>query len=482
MSRIKVVVLGSLVITGGILLMLGGWLGMRGPAAPAEHSVTKGTGPRPNVVLIVVDALRADRVGASRNGQPLTPFLDEFSRAAAVFEHAVTACTWTRPSIASLFTSLHVDTHQVYFDNNPDTPEHPTADALSKDLETAAEFLREQGYRTAGVQTNGNLKPLFGFDQGFDTYEYLADAPGAAITNMALNTLETLSGPFFMYVHYIDPHLPYIPPDTYRKLLGWPPAISPEEMAIVTDGFIEYLWDYMNAATGRKSTSYTPLSDEAKEAVRLLYDAEVRYADDEMRRFVSELQSRFPDTYIIITADHGEELWDHNYLGHGLAMYEETLRVPLIIAGPGIAPGRFPQTVSLVDLLPTMATWLQLPPRPFWQGRDVFAPPPETPRPFFSYTEGPWPGWNTKKEMVLVGNEKLIANRINDTVELFDVIQDPPEQHNFSKDRPEQVKAFLKLLDEHRDRNIRARQSVRTRTVVDAETLEQQRILGYGHK
>ncbi len=480
MRRMKLVTLGGLLVAGILLIAVGVWLGQYRSVAPARKAVRQRLTSGPNVVLIIIDALRADRVGGKRNGQPLMTFLEEFSKGSAVFEHAVTACTWTRPSIASLLTSLHVNTHQVFSDGKTSLDGTNMADTLSPGLETMAEYLYEQGYQTAGVQTNGNLAPVFKYDQGFEKYLYLPDSTTREVTDATLGLLNNLTSPFFLYVHYLDPHLPYNPPEEYRRQFGWPPAISPEELKTVTTDFMAYVVNYMKCVSGAETGTYTPLSDAAKETACLLYDAEVRYVDDALRRLVPELQRRWPDTYIIISADHGEHLWDHDSYGHGLSMYEEVLHVPMIVSGPGISPCNIPRNVSLVDILPTVAAWLKLPVRPFWQGKDMFAPPPKEPRPFFSYTEGPNPGWKTKREMVLVGNDKLIVDRMKDMVELYDVAKDPQNLHDLSGERPEQVKAFRALLDEHQKENMRARQTVRTKAVMDAETEE--RLHGIGYK
>ncbi len=454
-------------------------------AAGAWMAVTRpenGTAAqRPDVVLLVLDALRADRLGMQRNGQPLTPYLDELAKESLVFSNAITQCSWTRPSMATLFTSLYMDAHQVYYDCAQKEPGKGSSDALPLSLDTLAELLKANGYRTAGLQTNGNLTQKLGFAQGFDSYEYLSNAPAGQLTDAALKTLDTLGGkgPRFLYVHYLDPHLPYTPPDSYRTLLGWPLVLSPEETATVTD-FMPYFRDYLEYITGMQpAPKFPPLSETAHEAVRLLYDGEVRYNDDEVRRLMASLRKRLPNALVIVTADHGEHLWDHKFVSHVMTLYDTLTRVPLIVNGPGVAPGRTDKPVGLVDLMPSIAERAGIPAAPWWQGRSIFGDIPAD-RVLFSHTEANSPRYNLSLEMAQQGTLKLIMNRKKENAdELYDLATDPGELNNIIDQRPEDAEKFRKLINTHRLANIKARRSAQEKVVLDAETLKHQRDLGY---
>ncbi len=397
MNRIVVAMI-VLFCAGAALLGAGAWLVFTRPA-------DGGAAERPDVVLLILDALRADRLGMQRNGQPLTPFLDGLEKESLVFTNAITQCSWTRPSIATLFTSLHVDAHQVYYDSVQKDSGKTSAAALSTQLETLAEYLKANGYRTAGVQTNGNLKRELGFAQGFDSYDYFDDAPAGPITDAAIRTINAMGdkGPHFLYVHYIDPHLPYVPPESYRTLLGWPLKITPEETAIVTD-FMGYFQDYLEFITGLKpAPAYPQLSAEGREAVRLLYDGEVRYNDDQVRRLMAEVRRKWPKAIVIVTADHGEHLWDHKFLSHAMTLYDELTRVPFLVNAPGLAPGRTDKPVGLVDVMPSIADRAGITPRPWWQGRSIFGDIPAD-RVLFSYTQGNSPRFRIYLEMAQQGH------------------------------------------------------------------------------
>src|SRR5690606_30515824 len=127
---------------------------------------------KPNLLVIVIDTLRADRIEAVRAGAEVMPRLKAFASGGRMFTHAVSPASWTRPAMASLFTGVYPEAHHVIFSADPAKPNEPTADSLSLQFETLAEFMQGAGYRTAGVQTNANLIESFGFAQGFDTYEY----------------------------------------------------------------------------------------------------------------------------------------------------------------------------------------------------------------------------------------------------------------------------------------------------------------------
>lgn len=467
-------------VIAGLGLIGAGLLCLSLAAGRGATGKVQGRATGPNVVLIVLDALRADRVEAERGGVPVMPHLAQFAQESAYYPNAVTQCTWTRPSMATLFTSLHVDTHQVYFSTDPNDPAQPKSDALPAALETMASYLRARGYGTAAVQTNVNLIEEFGFAAGFDRYVYKENAPANEVTAAALELLKAEPGPFFLYAHYIDPHLPYDPPEPYRRMFGWPPPLNPEELAVATD-FLDYFWDTCDVLIGRKAArELPPLSAAGEEAVRTLYDGEARFVDEEAYRLLEHIRARFPNTIVIITADHGEHFWDHGYLGHGLTLYEEELRVPLALSGPGVEPGRDTAPVGLIDLLPTVAALLGLPAQPQWQGRSFRGAPPEPLR-AYSFTRGPWTGCNTYREMVREGEMKLILDRRTDGVELYDMAADPLERHNLAAERPEEAQALRATLEAHRERCIQARRGGAAASVaLPPEVRDQLRGLGYG--
>jgi len=456
-------------------------LAMLATACSKKDAGAGKTATKPNILLIVPDALRADRLGAERNGVPIMPNLAALAKESILFSNASAPCTWTRPSMASLFTSLSVDTHQVYFSGgDPRKRELDESDALSESLETMASYLKKAGYMTAGIVTNANLLASLGFSQGFDRYEYLKHGEGEFLTARAREETEKLTEPFFFYVHYMDTHMPYLPPEEYRELLGWPPPIDKAELATVLD-FMDYGFKWNDFKMGLIPEGPEPLSEAAREALRTLYDGDARHFDDHIIKLIDYVQKSYPNTYIVLLSDHGEHFWEHGYLGHGLTLYEVELRVPFLIWGPGIDPGVVSRAVSTLDLLPTLADLLDLEPNPAWQGSSLFSISEDMPeKAVYSHTRGTMSAHNRDFEMAKRHGLTLIWNHIHDKMELHDLENDPKEQYSLVEQLPDIVSKLKGLLEAHHERTVRARQKNGGEKVqLDSETLRQLEALGY---
>lgn len=301
-----------------------------------------GPKPRPpDVVMIVVDTLRADRLGAYGNRRGLTPFLDKMVEHAHVVERAYSAASWTSPSVASIFTSRFPSQHGII-----------GFSAVLADHETTlAEVLHAAGYATAGFSANGLISKKSGFDQGFDTYRAYLEMErftrparrADEITNEALHWLETMrqrdaTKPVFLYLHYMEPHPPYAPPpELLQRLRGPNPLdVNALNLALVTFG---------------------PPATELMNDIRDVYDAEVMAIDAALGRLVAALEHRGVDRHalLVMTADHGEELRDHGALGHGKTLYNEVTHVPLIVRTPGETRGHvIDRVISSIDIAPTV--------------------------------------------------------------------------------------------------------------------------------
>lgn len=447
------------------------------PITPAPVPVRSATPP--NVVFIVLDALRADRIDAVRNGEPVMPHLARFGTENVRFTRAYSPSSWTRPAMASIMTSLYVDAHQVNFGPGAHTGPDAPNDMLPKSAETLGQFLKKAGYATSAVQTNANCTRALGFAEGYDRYEELGSVGAKAVTDQALAQLALAKAPFLMYVHYIDPHIPYQPPEAYRERFGFPPALSQEELKTVTN-FMDYFWDHVDVYRGVKSQrDFAELSPEAKEAVRTLYDGEARFVDDELARFLSTLRQERPNTIIVICADHGEHFWDHGCLGHGLTLYGEETAVPLFISAPGMAPKTIDTVTNTIGIVPTIASLLHLAPNPKWQGTDIFAT--EKAQPAFSRSRGSWPICSRSDlGSVVDGSLKLIMGNTSGVTELYDLTADPHEQHNIAADRPADTERLKGLLARHLQSNIQARTAASAQSApLDAATADQLKALGY---
>ncbi|HEO71714.1 MAG TPA: hypothetical protein ENN80_10675, partial [Candidatus Hydrogenedentes bacterium] len=173
--------------------------------------------PPASVVLVVIDTLRADRIHAERNGIPVMPKLAAFAAETIEFSSALSQESWTKPSMVSIFTALYPSTHRVQFGIQRKMIEGQAlvAEGVPDGLEMMATYFKKAGYHTVGVQTNHQLKGEHGFNQGFDSYRLDRTALAADVTDQAIEQLTHLRAPFFLYAHYLDPHLPYEPPEPY---------------------------------------------------------------------------------------------------------------------------------------------------------------------------------------------------------------------------------------------------------------------------
>jgi arylsulfatase A-like enzyme len=346
---------------------------------------------RTNVVLVIIDTLRADHVGCYGYDRPTSVNIDAFAQRGVVFDQAVVNCSWTRPSMASILTGIHPRQTGIYKEE---------FDSLPPDMVTLAEMFRARDYATYGITANPNINAAFGFDQGFDEYgdcgvlwgwmkgkmfEGTA-GPGQrkrvmenadSVTDRSLALLERhRSGPFYLQVLYIDPHSPYEAPGHFDHQLNQDPTDAIDR-----------------------------------------YDAEVAFADAEMGRLLAWVLERYPDTLIIITSDHGEGLRDHPGVPfanlHGFTLYDSNLVVPLIYHHAALASGtRFGAQVQLLDLVPTVADLFDLPLDGQVEGTSLASVlygrhPPPLPTQAFSETEFN----HVEKISVREPGLKLVVNR-----------------------------------------------------------------------
>lgn len=313
----------------------------------------------PNVLMIVIDTLRADRLGVYGNKRGLSPFLDELAAKGVVFPHAYAASSWTVPSIASLFTSHYPSQHNVTtFDSK-----------LPDEAETLAEKLASYGYVAGGFLANFRLTAALGYAQGFEYWRtYTGNAQtgvkvrGSRLRGESLQWLESLSSqqaarPQFLYLHYMEPHSPYQPSEPFRSRFIKPAEGIDEATA--------------NQKVGRMN--FAAVTWREVQLLRSLYDGEVASVDAELRELFTVLERRgfLEHAIVVITADHGEEFKEHGRMAHGYALYDESIRVPLIILAPGHQPRVVEENVSLVDVAPTILDLLTLPPEPAFEGRSL---------------------------------------------------------------------------------------------------------------
>lgn len=457
--------------------------GEEAPAAATEASEPESA--LPNIVFIIVDTLRADRVSMSRDDIPLMPFMDAFAKESLSFSRALAQAPWTRPSMASIFTSLYPGVHNQQFGIKMEVVagQDHTVDTLSEDFETMAEYFKAFGYTTVGVQANWNMQPLFGVAQGFDEYEMIDREQNAVhITDLCLGKAAALKPPYFLFVHYIEPHAPYAPPEVYRRMFPSVPEISDQDHAVIDTYATGYYPDKVRWDLHfRDAPPEAQLSEAGKAYIQAMYDGEVRFADDEVGRLIRGLREKDPRSLIVFSADHGEELWEHGSVGHGKTLYEEVLHVPLIFSFPDM-PARAVETpAQLIDILPTLADKIGLPQRDWWQGRNLLSEEwaGRENLPVFAETRTSVREANVFLMTLIEGNTKLILDQYGQESWRYDLVQDPREQHPLTDDGGSAA-LRLKLrhyLEENQAHPLYASPTINT--VVDEETRDMLKAQGY---
>jgi arylsulfatase A-like enzyme len=393
--------------------------------------------PPPNVLLYVIGSLRADRLAVYGYGRETSPNLAALAEEGMVYERATAQSSWTKPSVASMVTGLHPEVHRVV----------ARQDALSPELRTLPEVLRDAGYATAAVITNGTVSGAFGLDQGYADMVYLREIEGGTNHHSADTTNETLlqwldrhppNRPFFLYAHLSDPHAPYVPPPEYRDRFA---ASVPRG----EEGRLSWLTGLQNGRLPVGTRTVAWATD--------LYDAEVAYTDAAFGRLVQGLQERgvYEDTMVIVVGDHGEEFHEHGGWQHGRSLYQEQLSVPLIIKGVvgfGPEPGRSRYPAQHIDLFPTVLDVLAISRPQGLPGRSLLGAPPEgdpTSAVFSSlHLEG------RRVHSVIRDDWKLIRTVAPEPrVEVYDLSADPGEQTDLSAREPEVLAELEALLDAH---------------------------------
>jgi len=438
--------------------------------AVARLLSSRGHAESPALVLVTLDTFRADHLGCAGHPRARTPWLDRLARRGIHWTEAVSAIPLTTPSHATILTGRSPRSHGLLKNRM----------RLQDGVPTLAERLREGGWRTAAVVSSRLvLGPEFGLDRGFDRYEVVepaelpASGEGATTTETARRRMRESGGPrTFLWVHYFDAHLPYLPPPPWDRLhLANPDAVrrarAHDLQAAMSDG-------------GR-------LDADVVEAQIALYASEVAFVDRCVGELVREAAGASTATTFVVTADHGEGLYEHaRYFGHDVLLYETALRVPLLIAtvggdagsrAPGGVLSRDPARTE--DVAPTLAGLAAVGGR--YEGRDLLhdAPPSGDGRMFVAETH-PAREKASATYALRTDERKVVWEPRKRRRELYDLSADPGEQHDLSVDPP----AELRVLAEDLELDLRLRPVGELRTVdeegpVDERVRDALRSLGY---
>jgi arylsulfatase A-like enzyme len=302
------------------------------------------------VLLVSIDTVRRDHVGAYGYARPTTPRFDALARAGVVFDDAVSTSSWTLPAHLSMLTGTGPGRHGGVDMRHGFNRSVPTVPAL----------LRAAGFATRAVTSHLYVSSVYGVDDGFEHLDFRQDRKATEVADRGIDLLDRVGDrPFFVFLHLYDPHWHYDPPDWARRLFESTYAGS------VTGNWQDF---------SRRSRATVGDADLAH--LLALYDGEIRYADTETGRVLDHLAARGLDrsTLVVITSDHGEEFLDHGSWEHQKTLYEEVVRVPLAIRGPGLEPRHERAQTSLLDIAPTILTWAGVPPPSSVAGRSLLTP------------------------------------------------------------------------------------------------------------
>lgn len=383
----------------------------------------------PSLLVLVVDTLRADRLGCYGARPSPSPNLDALCRRGLVMEQHVAQAPWTMPSVATILSGLHPRQHGVVGGSwDWGKPPGVGADAdwafLAHDIPTFLDVASRAGLTTIAISTNPIVSRGTNMLRDLDVVEELPTTKARSFWTPAADVdsrfLDWLDGErehrFVAYLHYMDVHGPYRPPDDLA-----PPAPDGIRKA-VRNGNVDELRKRL-----LRGERLTPVE---LEHLRALYDAEIRSWDRELGRLLEGLEERglLATTNILVTADHGEEFLEHGMLGH-TQLYDETIRIPFVLAGPAVPePARIDVQSQGIDVFPTVAALLGLTPPPGLPGHDLRATPPARPAVSETRVLPGKDGHNVEMLAVRTPQSKLMTAPASGQTEYFDLLRDPAEQ------------------------------------------------------
>jgi arylsulfatase A-like enzyme len=383
----------------------------------------------------MIDTLRADHLSHFGYHRDTAAALDSFAAQATVFQRCQAPSSWTNPSMASLFTGLFTARHRT----------NQFGATLSEELITLAELVQHHGWHTAAICFNPGVRSELNFDQGFETFdEYLGKATDYPDIDEMVSRLSTWLGanprrPFFLHLHPMNVHGPYrVPKQNRSVLLGQPPGRE-----------FRYYGKTMQSIMRKKELQLRETIEDAYlQSLIDQYDTAVRYSTDKVAEILAILRDYglYDNSLIIITADHGEELFDHGGFSHGFSLYREMLHVPLYIKLPGQTEGKSSTSeVNLVDLYPTVAEILGIELEHAVDGRSIWPLIREPDSPQASDRAGlAQVAWRNRcvGRSIAAGRFKLIEISSNyeglrDQLRLYDRHRDPGETTDLSESHPE---------------------------------------------
>lgn len=410
----------TLFVFAGVILLLISKFGIF-----SEHKIEKIE--EPNVILIIIDTLRANHLSSYGYERETTPNIDTFASESYLFKNVISASPWTTPSIGSIFTSQYPAV--LGYNDQPVV--------LDSKFITLAEIFKENNYITRGIIAHNYISTRFGFAQGFDFYDEEnvkghGHISSPSITKKAVSFLKNNKNKkFFLFLHYFDPHYDYILHENYNYYPDYDGSLFSGELV-----------------TKLRENAHS-FSDNDIDYIKALYDSEISFTDEHIGKLLDELKvlGLYKDALIIITSDHGEEFCERgdHWIGHTMKLYQELIHVPLMIKFPGNNNKKvINESVELIDLMPTIIDYVGFTLSETYKldGRKINIRKPEKKK-IFSETKRfaslqsvIWKGW------------KLIYDPTNKNKELYNLRKDPFELRNLVSENSKMKKKTETMLQE----------------------------------
>jgi len=434
---------------------------------------SKPSGPVDNVVLIIVDTLAARHLGVYGAANSPSPNIDSFARSSTVFEKAYSPSSWTKPAVASIFTGVMPSVHDVRSIDIDLNEDHPTLATRLKNIKI----------QSAGFISHTFISPEMGYGQGFDRYETLPFrgnvhdvVSSKKITDLGIDWLKenvtTSKKPFFLFLHYFDPHNNYQHHESFDRSSWYNGEIKPGmDIRDIRNRIPE-------------------MNDDDIKYIRDLYDEEIAFTDEQIGRFLKFLKDmNLSDrTLVVLTADHGEEFLNHGAIGHSRTLYDELIHVPLIVRLPAKGQARRVEAnVTTLDILPTVMDLFGIDKDPQLQGVslketliDSNATPPA--RDIISEVDFRSRFIKSNKIAAIRGDYKLVLDKPTSTFELFNLKSDPREIENIVSVDTVRVAEMGKVITDYKDKyqqNDEALFKRKKKIESTPEEVEQLESLGY---
>jgi arylsulfatase A-like enzyme len=408
----------------------------------------------PNILLISLDACRADHLSAYGYARETSPFMESLAARGTLFVNAFATAHSTLQSHTTMLSSLYQETHRV---GHTEEPGFATR-RIPEEVTLLPEVLQRNGYTTIGVTDGGWMRGVFGFARGFTSFEDRAKkGVGAGRLVELVKSHAQDNKPVFAFLHTYYIHSPYAPPQRYRRLWG------------------EFRGRF-GASSGNllaiNAGELSPTDDDVL-FIQAMYDGSIRFTDDALRRMFGELERLgfFGNHLVVITADHGEELGERGGFLHRDLLYDELLRVPLILEGRSVPRGRRdPSLASVVDITPTILAWAGIQTNLDFEGRDLLSAP--APDAVFAQCAG-------QRYAIRTKDWKLILNTRPYSTELYDLLRDPSERQNLASEMPDRAKTLEGRLMRWKEGLRSLEQAGSTDVQITEDAAEQLRALGY---